>query len=172
MRVDTTTWLVAAAAQSALMVDAPIDPAEERLEDEIGGNVALVRRRVDHVALDAGGQLELVIELLERARRRSVRPDLDELEAKLGEREAAGVKPLGSGLDDVGERVRVVGRAVGGSATVTGHAKAKAKAGGGSFKAPRGAASASAATGPSKPKIGKAPSVLSAVSSRRGKFAN
>ena len=50
--------------------------------------------------------------------------------------------------------------------------RAKAKAGGGSFKVPRGAASASAATGPSKPKIGKAPSVLSAVSSRRGKFAN
>ena len=64
----------------------------------------------------------------------------------------------------------IVGRNTGGSAAVTGHAKAKG--GGGSFKAARTAASASTASGSSKPKLGKAPSVLSAVSSRRGKFKN
>ena len=70
----------------------------------------------------------------------------------------------------------VVGRNTGGSTAVTGHGKAKAQSqgssggrDGGSFKAPRAAASGA---GTSKPKLSKAPSVLSAVSSRRDKFTN
>ncbi|KAI0650663.1 MRC1-like domain-containing protein [Trametes meyenii] len=64
----------------------------------------------------------------------------------------------------------VVGRSIGGSAAVTGHGKSKT--GNGSFKASRSQASASAATsGKSNAKLAKAPSALSAVSSRRNKFA-
>ncbi|KAI0677470.1 hypothetical protein C8Q78DRAFT_1002861 [Trametes maxima] len=64
----------------------------------------------------------------------------------------------------------VVGRNTGGSAAVTGHGKSKP--GNGSFKASRSQASASAAaSGKSNAKLAKAPSALSAVSSRRSKFA-
>ncbi len=63
----------------------------------------------------------------------------------------------------------IVGRSSGGSAAVTGHGKEKA--GGGSFKEPHPRASSSASTG-GRTKVAKAPSVLSAVSSRRAKFAN
>ncbi|KAL1944220.1 hypothetical protein VTO73DRAFT_3405 [Trametes versicolor] len=63
----------------------------------------------------------------------------------------------------------ILGRSSGGSAAVTGHGKAKA--GSGSFKEPRAPASSSASTG-GRSKVAKAPSVLSAVSSRRAKFAN
>ncbi|KAI0660906.1 MRC1-like domain-containing protein [Cubamyces menziesii] len=65
----------------------------------------------------------------------------------------------------------VVGRNTGGSAAVTGHAKAKG--GSGSFKGARpSAASSSSTSGKSHAKLAKAPSVLSTVSSRRSKFAN
>lgn len=63
----------------------------------------------------------------------------------------------------------ILGRSSGGSAAVTGHGKAKA--GSGSFKEPRAPASSSASKG-GRSKVAKAPSVLSAVSSRRAKFAN
>ncbi|KAI0638262.1 MRC1-like domain-containing protein [Trametes polyzona] len=67
----------------------------------------------------------------------------------------------------------VVGRSTGGSAAVTGHVKPKVGSGGGSFKGSRASASSSTAgNGKSGSKLAKAPSVLSAVSSRRNKFAN
>lgn len=64
----------------------------------------------------------------------------------------------------------ILGRSTGGSAAVTGHGKTKAGSTG-SFKEPRAPASSSASTG-GRSKVAKAPSVLSAVSSRRAKFAN
>ncbi|KAI0335542.1 hypothetical protein GY45DRAFT_1316888 [Cubamyces sp. BRFM 1775] len=64
----------------------------------------------------------------------------------------------------------VVGRNTGGSAAVTGHAKSKG--GSGSFKGARPSAASSSTSGKSNAKLAKAPSVLSTVSSRRGKFAN
>ncbi|KAI0750885.1 MRC1-like domain-containing protein [Daedaleopsis nitida] len=63
----------------------------------------------------------------------------------------------------------VVGRNTGGAA-VTGHGK-KAGAGSGSFKASRTAAASFSASAKSA-KLAKAPSVLSTVSSRRGKFGH
>ncbi|KAI9063152.1 hypothetical protein FKP32DRAFT_1758266 [Trametes sanguinea] len=64
----------------------------------------------------------------------------------------------------------VVGRNTGGSAAITGHTKAKA--GNGSFKASRASAASSSHTGKTGTKVTKTASVLSAVSSRRDKFAN
>ncbi|KAH9899795.1 MRC1-like domain-containing protein [Cubamyces lactineus] len=64
----------------------------------------------------------------------------------------------------------VVGRNTGGSAAVTGHAKSKS--GSGSFKGARPSAASSSTSGKSNAKLAKAPSVLSAVSNRRAKFAN
>ncbi|KAH9846961.1 MRC1-like domain-containing protein [Lenzites betulinus] len=69
----------------------------------------------------------------------------------------------------------VIGRNNGGSAAVTGHGKPKAQAGAagsrdGSFRGTRAATASRNAK--SNAKLAKAPSVLSAVSSRRSKFAN
>lgn len=71
----------------------------------------------------------------------------------------------------------VIGRNNGGSAAVTGHGKPKAQAQAGaagsrdgSFRGTRAATASGNAK--SNAKLAKAPSVLSAVSSRRSKFAN
>ncbi|KAI0832501.1 hypothetical protein BC628DRAFT_1346937 [Trametes gibbosa] len=69
----------------------------------------------------------------------------------------------------------VIGRNNGGSAAVTGHGKPKAGAGSrdGSFRGTHGATAASTSGNTkSSAKLAKAPSVLSAVSSRRSKFAD